>query len=445
MKTKYIITLLILVGSFVNVFAQTEEETPYKKRVLENTEVDFLTSAYYQDGENAAAGGGIGSEKILDGTGAIVVAVPMNADDILKVDASVSAYTSASSSNINPFDSDHANPYVASSGASSNDVWVNLTTSYTHSSDDRNQITSGKFSVSNEFDYFSLGFGGSYSRLFNEKNTELSVHGSVYLDQWKLIYPVELRDSNSEREGYNPNNITGTGTYQPNFTPIDSKARNSYSVGFGFSQILSKKLQSSLALDLVQQDGLLSTPFHRIYFSDKNDFFVEDFQLADDIERLPSTRNKIAAGLRLNYYINEIFVLRSYYRYYTDSWGIKSNTASIEIPIKISPKFTIYPAYRYYNQTAVNYFAGHEQHLSTQQYYTSDYDLSKFHAHQYTLGMSYTDIFTEKHLWKFAIKSIDVKINKYNRNSSFESYMITAGIKFILDEPLNIPFLNKKN
>lgn len=444
MKTKYIITLLILVGSFVNLFAQSEEETPYKKRVLENTEVDFLTSAYYQDGENAAAGGGIGSEKILDGTGAIVVAVPMNTDDILKVDASVSAYTSASSSNINPFDSDRANPYVASSGASSNDVWVNLTTSYTHSSDDRNQITSGKFSVSNEFDYFSIGFGGSYSRLFNEKNTELSVHGSVYLDQWKLIYPVELRDSNSEREGYNPNNITGTGTYQPNFTLIDSKARNSYSVGFGFSQILSKKLQSSLALDLVQQNGLLSTPFHRIYFSDKNDFFVEDFQLADDIERLPSTRNKIAAGLRLNYYINEIFVLRSYYRYYTDSWGIKSNTASLEIPIKISPKFTIYPAYRYYNQTAVNYFAVHEQHLSTEQYYTSDYDLSKFHAHQYTLGMSYTDIFTEKHLWKFAIKSIDVKINKYNRNSSFESYMITAGIKFILDEPLNIPFLNKK-
>ncbi|GGF73831.1 DUF3570 domain-containing protein [Wenyingzhuangia marina] len=445
MKTKYIITLLILVGSFVNMFAQTEEETPYKKRVLENTEVDFLTSAYYQDGENAAAGGGIGSEKILDGTGAIVVAVPMNADDILKVDASVSAYTSASSSNINPFDSDRANPYVASSGASSNDVWVNLTTSYTHSSDDRNQITSGKFSVSNEFDYFSLGFGGSYSRLFNEKNTELSVHGSVYLDQWKLIYPVELRDSNSEREGYNPNNITGTGTYQPNFTSIDSKARNSYSVGFGFSQILSKKLQSSLALDLVQQNGLLSTPFHRIYFSDKNDFFVKDFQLADDIERLPSTRNKIAAGLRLNYYINEIFVLRSYYRYYTDSWGIKSNTASLEIPIKISPKFTIYTAYRYYNQTAVNYFAGYEQHLSTEEYYTSDYDLSKFHAHQYTLGMSYTDIFTEKHLWKFAIKSIDVKINKYNRDSSFKSYMITAGIKFILDEPLNIPFLNKKN
>ena len=65
------------------------------------------------------------------------------------------------------------NAFQASSGASQSDTWANLTGSYTHNSDDRNQIWSAKASVSSEYDYFSLGFGGSYTRLFNEKNTEL--------------------------------------------------------------------------------------------------------------------------------------------------------------------------------------------------------------------------------------------------------------------------------
>jgi hypothetical protein len=71
-------------------------------------------------------------------------------------------------------------------------------------------------------------------------------------------------------------------------------------------------------IDLVQQDGLLSTPFPRVYFSDIADSFIENFQLADDIERLPDSRLKIAVGGRLNYYINETFVVRTFYRYYTD-------------------------------------------------------------------------------------------------------------------------------
>jgi hypothetical protein len=44
-------------------------------------------------------------------------------------------------------------------------------------------------------------------------------------------------------------------------------------------------------------------------------------------------------GARLNFYINEYVVARTYYRYYEDDWGIKAHTASIE-PVKISSKFT---------------------------------------------------------------------------------------------------------
>ena len=423
MKNNYLLLFFALFS--VALFAQEDQqESTYKKRVLETTEVDLLSSYYSQDGNNAAVSGGIGTEELTDATGTIVVAIPLNDDDVLTIDAGVSAYTSASSSNINPFDGANlGNAFQASSGASQSDTWANLTGSYTHNSDDRNQIWSAKASVSSEYDYFSIGFGGSYTRLFNEKNTELSITGNVYLDTWTTIYPVELR----------PGAAYGDSGYNPQFTPFDDTSRNSYSLGFGFSQILSKNLQGSLALDLVQQNGLLSTPFQRVYFSDKQDYFFEDFQLADDVERLPDTRFKIALGGRLNYYINSVFVLRSYYRYYTDDWGITSHTASLELPVKLGDKFTIYPSYRFYNQTAADQFGAYETHLSTDAFYTSDYDLSKYNANQFGFGLNYTDIFTKFHIFQFGLKSIDLKYYNYKRNTGLSSNIITAGIKFVQD------------
>jgi len=97
------LVLPVFVLGFTIGYAQDSTEV-YKKRVLENTEVDFLSSYYSQDGANAAVSGGFGSEELTDATGTVVVSIPLNDDDILTIDAGISAYTSASSSNIDPFD-----------------------------------------------------------------------------------------------------------------------------------------------------------------------------------------------------------------------------------------------------------------------------------------------------------------------------------------------------
>ncbi len=432
------IVLPFFILNFVFVFSQ-DSTNVYKKRVLENTEVDFLSSYYSQDGDNAAVSGGFGSEELTDVTGTVVVSIPLNDDDILTIDAGISAYTSASSSNIDPFDGNKlGDPFIASSGASSSDLWGNVTGIYSHSSDSRNEIWSAKGSVSSEYDYFSIGAGGSYTKLFNEKNTEISVNLNVYIDTWRTFYPIELRSFANTNNGFDAfifdrNSIIGNQEYNPNFKELESKGRNSYSMGFGFSQILTKKMQASLSLDFVQQKGLLSTPFQRVYFKDVADSFIENFQLADDIERLPDSRFKVALGGRLNYYVSEIFVLRSYYRYYTDDWGIQSHTASLEIPIKISQKFTLYPSYRYYTQTAADYFAPYESHLSTAAFYTSDYDISEYTANQYGFGISYTDLLNSFKIWNLGLKSIDLKYNKYVRDSGLSASIVTGGFKFIIE------------
>ncbi|MEZ4809304.1 MAG: DUF3570 domain-containing protein [Allomuricauda sp.] len=403
-----------------------QTDTSYKQRVLEASEIDVLFSYYNQDGTHAAVTGGEGTEDLTDATSSLVLRMPMNEDDILTVDVGLSAYTSASSSNINPLDGgNNVTPFDASSGESRSDVLAYINPSYQHSSGDRNSIWSANAYLSSEFDYFSIGFGGSYTRLFNEKNTELTLSGRVFLDKWNAVYPVELRN------GFFDNRISGNGTYNPNFSEFDKENRNSYTLSLSFSQILSKKLQGVLSVDFVSQNGLLSTPFQRVYFSDQEDFFIDDFQLADDVEHLPDSRLKIPLGGRLNYYLNDLVVLRTYYRFYWDDWGITSHTASLEVPLKVSEKFTLYPTYRYYTQTAADYFYPKEEALSTFEFYTSDYDLSKYDSHQYGLGIQYKDIFTSAKVFNFGLKTVDLRFSQYDRSDGLNAFIITLGTTFV--------------
>ena len=439
--------VIIFFTIFLAVISSNAQDNSYKKRVLESIEIDMISSLYNQFGDSAAVCGGLGTEELQDATATIIISAPLNDDGILKFEAGVSSYTSASSSNINPFSKKKvASPFNASSGASKEDEWTSYSLSYLHYSDDRNGIVNTKISVADEYDYSSFGFGLGYTSIFNRKNTELSINSNVYFDEWKLLYPIELRNKNSNDKSKDDDDdddddfdfslydVTGA-VYSPEkyFTPLTDRKRNSYSVSFGFSQILSKNLQTSFNLDVVKQQGLLSTPFHRIYFNDVDNSFIENFQLANDIERLPSDRYKISIGNRLSLYINEVVKLKSFYRYYSDDWGISSNTISIEAPCKVTSKFTIYPAYRFYNQTASIYFDSYDEHLSTEIYYTSDNDLSGYIANQYSFGLSYSDIFSELNFWRISLKTIDVKYAYYSRNSTFNANILTFGIKFIVE------------
>jgi len=240
----------------------------------------------------------------------------------------------------------------------------------------------------------------------------------------------------------------GDNTWKPHYnTLIDDKGRDTYSVSVAFSQILSKNAQFSIFSDVTYQKGWLANPMQRVYFSDIENYYIGEasqisnytnptntgvFQLADDIERLPDNRLKIPIGTRLNYYINEYLVIRTYYRYYFDDWDINSHTFNVELPIKISDSFTLYPNYRFYNQTQARYFAPYETHVTTEKYYTSDYDLSAFSAQQYGIGVKYSDILTKKHLWKFGLKNLNLNYNYYTRDTGLKSHIISFGSKFII-------------
>ncbi len=170
--------------------------------------------------------------------------------------------------------------------------------------------------------------------------------------------------------------------------------------------------------DLIHQQGYLGLPFHRVY-TDNNTVLVEN---------LPSTRLKIPLGFRANYFLGDKLVLRSFYRYCKDDWGLAAHTVQLESSIKITPFFSLTPFYRYYTQTAVDYFAPVYVHKTSEEYYTSNYDLSKFNSNFYGAGFRISPpkgVFGIKRL-----NMLELRYGHYSKDNGMKSDIISLNLKF---------------
>lgn len=83
-------------------------------------------------------------------------------------------------------------------------------------------------------------------------------------------------------------------------------------------------------------------------------------------------------------------------------------------------------------KTKAKYFAPYQMHLSTDQIYNFDYDLSTFLVNQCGFGVFYTDLFTKAQLFSFGLKNIDFRCNHYVRNDGLITNIGTIDFKFVL-------------
>ena len=173
-----------------------------------------------------------------------------------------------------------------------------------------------------------------------------------------------------------------------------------------------------LLADLVQQNGYLSLPFHRVYFKDST----------VHMETLPNSRFKIPLGIRLSYFAGDKIIIRVYYRFYHDDWGINAHTAEVEIALKITPFFSISPFYRFYNQTTTFYFAPYRAHDSGDDYYTSNYDFSRFNSNFFGAGVQLKPtkgVFGNKHFSTLALR-----YGHYEKSVQLNSDIISLNLGF---------------
>jgi len=341
------------------------DTSDYKLRKIHVDEVDFVSSYYNQNGDHSAVTGGIGTEKVTDVANGLTLNLvwlnKANNKNTLEVGLGFDYHTAASQA------------FVSKTGASSPSgtrIYPSLDWTVENAKKG-NTFGIGTY-YSNEFNYKSLGADLHFSQKTANKNGEFSAKLQGYFDQVTLIYPSEFPTLSSA--DYNGNgNGSGDGRGHHNY---GSSPRTTLAASFSYSQMINSRLQIMFLGDVVTQHGFLSLPFHRVYFNNGQ----------DTVEHLPSSRFKLPVGARLNYFLGDNIILRTYYRYYIDNWGIRSNTAGIEVPYKVTSFFSISPFYRFYNQTASKYFAPYEAHSPTDQYYTSNYEYAKFESSFYGIG-----------------------------------------------------------
>lgn len=376
----------------------TSEEKPQKKLTFE--EANFVTSYYSQTGNNAAVTGGIGSEKLTDVGGSFNVAFSMfdkkQRKNTFTLDAAIERYSSASSDKIDP---------STISSASSSDVHFYPSFIWSR----KNEKTGNTFGLnaaySTEFDYKSYGGGAFYTKTAKDNNSEFTAKLNLFFDKWKVILPVELRP-----EGY----PTGA---EEDSEGIPYKPRNSYNLSLSYSKVINPNFQILLMLDPSYQEGLLSTPFHRVYFSDNS----------LRVEKLPGKRLKLPASIRGNYFVNDRLVLRSLYRFYADDWGLSAHTANLETVFKVNPFFSITPHYRFNAQSGIDYFAPHSENSPTSEFYSSDFDLSKFNSHFAGVGFR---VSTPGGVFGISgWNSMEVKYGFYNRSTGLQAHIVSLAVQ----------------
>jgi len=409
------------------------DSSGYRPKNLKLDEVNLVTSYYDQTANKSAVmGGDPGPKGIADVTdfanGLDVKFVGWDdkrRKNTLAIGLGIDYHTAASQA------------YVDSNGTSKNNgTRIYPTLSWSRENDQKGTaFTLGMYYSAEHNYYHSLGLNGSVSKK-NQHNGEFSLKVVGFFDKINMIYPAEFYPVDSVKSApthdsivyvtsasgrtqafiYNNGSLVGS-TKNSAKQEVPTKPRNTLTASLSFSQVISQRMQGSVEMDLVYQNGYLGLPFHRVFYNTGK----------DTIETLPSQRFKLPIGFRLNYFLGDNIIIRSYYRFYADSWGLVSNTLNLEVPVKITPFFSISPFYRYYIQTAAIYFAPYQVHTEQEQYFTSNYALAAFSSQMFGAGLR---LAPPRGVLMNSLRILELRYAHYTQTTDLNANMISLNLVF---------------
>ncbi len=423
---------LSVIGMYL-LMAQAFSQSPvtdssgYKPKKLKLDEVHLISSYYDQTADKSAVMGGRtdykGNGDVTDFANGIDVTFigwdQKQRKNTLAVGIGVDYHTAASQA------------YVDSNGTSRNNgtrIYPTLTWTRENELKGTSFGLGAYYSAENNY-YHSVGVNATASKK-NKTNGEFSLKVVGFFDQIKMIYPTEfipvpksapvdstLHYITSASGRVELVNNSGTVVGKSKSPQVPSRARNTLTASLSFTQIINQRMQGSIELDAVYQNGYLGLPFHRVFYNTGK----------DTIENLPSQRFKLPIGFRLNYFLGDNIILRSYYRFYADSWGLVSNTFNLEIPVKITPFFSVSPFYRFYAQTAAKYFAPYAVHTENEQYFTSNYALASFNSQLFGAGIR---IAPPKGVFGSSLKTLELRYGHYTQTTDLNANIISIDLAF---------------
>jgi hypothetical protein len=202
---------------------------------------------------------------------------------------------------------------------------------------------SGGVSVENDYLAFTGGLDGE--RYFNEKNTTLSGGLGFSIDR--------IEPTDAEAFGRN-----------------SEEDKQTVSGFLGLSQVLGRETIVQATLQYQFDNGFLSDPYKRA--------LVEGVPVPD---ARPDMRHQISLLTRFRHHFETLrATLHADYRFYVDDWGINAHTFEVAWYQTLWESLRLIPSFRYYTQSAADFYAPYYEGPRGDNHYSSDYRLSPYGA-----------------------------------------------------------------
>lgn len=226
--------------------------------------------------------------------------------------------------------------------------------------------------ASNEYDYQSFGVSTTFSWDFNQKNSTLTAGVAYNAD---TVNPV----------GGVPVGFTSMPTYPSvKATDGDSKSKDVSDFILGWTQVLGRKDLMQVNYVYGNESGYLTDPYKILTVVDGTT--GDPIALPYVYEDRPDSRSRQAIFWRWSHMFSQD-VFRMSYRYYTDDWGINSNTVDMHYRYELGNRHYLEPHIRYYSQTAADFY--HTSLVDGESYAHASADYRLADLTDTTIGLKY--------------------------------------------------------
>jgi Protein of unknown function (DUF3570) len=251
---------------------------------------------------------------------------------------------------------------------------------------------SGGYYVSRESDYFAQMVSGSYNH--DVLNDNLNISGGASYS-WDHITP--LTDADTQ----------GTPDY-----------RRTTHWNLVATQILTRTTVLRAGVELNTVHGLQHDPYRNVYVAGAN-----------VPENHPNHRVRRDLYMGVNQYFYNRSSVNLEYRYYSDDWGVSSNTIGVKLNQYINDAFTVRYRYRYYGQGAATFYRDE---------YTAVGGVDGFQTNDYRLGDFNSHLFGGRVLWRpwpamrgpgfMASAEVMFSYERYFNSNNFSANIIETGL-----------------
>jgi hypothetical protein len=159
--------------------------------------------------------------------------------------------------------------------------------------------------------------------------------------------------------------------------------RQNYRVGV--SQILTKDSILDIDWETITDEGYLNNPYRSYRYLDP--LSADGYSFLP--ESYPNTRTSNALALRLKYYLPYRAALSGEYRYFNDTWGISANNVEFAYTHPLQGDWVVDIRYRYYTQSAADFYSDLFSRENEQNYLARDKELSTFQSHSIGFTLNY--------------------------------------------------------